>query len=91
MNEVQDAAVLLQNSPNPFSDKTEISFTTEENGTAQLKIYNLLGSVVQQSEVRVNKGMNKIQLDAKNFDSGVYFYSLVYGNNVSTRKMVINK
>ena len=91
VNEVQDAAVLLQNSPNPFSDKTEISFTTEENGTAQLKIYNLLGSVVQQSEVRVNKGMNKIQLDAKNFDSGVYFYSLVYGNNVSTRKMVINK
>lgn len=82
---------LLQNNPNPFNDKTEISFITEDNGTAQLKIYNLIGSMVQQSDIRVKKGMNKIELNAKNFDAGVYFYSVVSGNNILTRKMIVNK
>ncbi|MFI5163839.1 MAG: T9SS type A sorting domain-containing protein [Bacteroidia bacterium] len=91
VNENPKTETLLQNNPNPFYDKTEISFSTEDNGTAQLKIYNLIGSVVQQSDVKVRKGMNKIEVDAKNLDSGIYFYSVIYGNNTITHKMVVNK
>jgi len=91
VNENPDVTVLLQNNPNPFNDKTEISFSTENNGTAQLKIYNLMGSMVQQLDVKVKKGMNKIELDAKNFDAGVYFYSVINGSDAFTRKMIVNK
>lgn len=82
---------LLQNNPNPFADKTEINFTVEENGTAKFKIYNLIGDMIYQMDVKVKMGMNKIDLDAKDFNSGIYFYSVVHGNTTFTRKMVVNK
>ena len=83
--------VLLQNSPNPFADKSEILFTAEDNGTARFKVYNLIGTTVQEYNLPVKKGINKLVLDARDFDSGVYFYSIANGSNTFTRKMIVKK
>lgn len=83
--------ILQQNNPNPFGDLSEIQFTAEDNGTVQFKIYNLIGTVIQHYDVKVKKGINKLELDAKDFDSGIYFYSVVHGSNSFTRKMIVNK
>ena len=91
VNENPTIQILQQNNPNPFSNLSEIQFTAEDNGTAQFKIYNLIGTVVQQYNVKVKKGINKLELDAKIFDSGIYFYSVVHGNSSFTRKMIVNK
>ena len=82
---------LLQNNPNPLVSKTEIQFMSNENGTAAFKVYNMIGTVVMQYDVNVRKGMNKLELDSRDFDSGVYFYSLTTGNGSMTRKMIVNK
>lgn len=83
--------IVMQNNPNPMVEKTEIQFTAEDNGVAQFKIYNIIGTVVQQNDIAVKKGINKIELDSKDFDSGIYFYSVSHGNNAFTRKMIVKK
>ena len=91
VNENPNIQTVLQNNPNPFGDKSEIQFTSEDNGMAQFKIYNLIGTVINQYDVKVKRGINKLELDAKDFDSGIYFYSITNGNNSFTRKMIVNK
>lgn len=91
INENQKTQTLLQNNPNPFDDRSEIQFSAEESGIASFKIYNLIGTVVKQYDIKVKKGINKLELDAKDFDSGIYFYSIVNGSNAFTRKMIVNK
>lgn len=91
INENPGIQNLLQNNPNPFTSKSEILFTAEDNGIARFKIYNMIGTVVQEYEISVKKGINKLELDAKDFDSGIYFYSIATGNNILTRKMIVKK
>ena len=91
VNENPGIQTLLQNNPNPFGDKSEILFSAEDIGTAKFKIYNMIGTVVQQYDIKVKRGINKIELEGKDFDSGIYFYSIVNGNNVFTRKMIVKK
>lgn len=83
--------ILHQNSPNPFAERSEIQFTAEDNGNAQFKIYNMIGTVIQEYDIHVKKGLNKLELDGKDFDSGIYFYSIVNGSNAFTRKMIVKK
>lgn len=91
INENPKIQMVLQNNPNPMVDKSEILFTAEDNGVANFKVYNLIGNVVMQNDIAVKKGVNKIEMDSKNFESGIYFYSLSKGNNSFTRKMIVNK
>ena len=90
-NENPNIQIIEQNNPNPFEDKTEILFTAEDFGTAQFKVYNMVGTAVQEYDIAVKKGVNKLVLDAKDFDSGIYFYALVNGKNAFTRKMIVKK
>lgn len=91
VNENPNIQILQQNTPNPFDDISEIQFIAEDNGVAQFKVYNLIGTVVQNYDIAVKKGLNKIELNAKDFDSGVYFYSLAHGTTAFTRKMIVKK
>ncbi|MBI3502917.1 MAG: T9SS type A sorting domain-containing protein [Bacteroidetes bacterium] len=91
VNENTGIQNLLQNNPNPFGEKSEIIFTAEENGIGRFKIYNLIGTVVKEYTISVKKGTNKIELDGKDFDNGIYFYSIVNGSNAYTRKMIVKK
>ena len=91
VNENSGIQTLLQNNPNPFDERSEILFTAEDNGTAKFKIYNLIGTVIQQYDIKVKKGTNRIELNGKNFDSGVYFYSIMNGSSIFTLKMIVKK
>jgi len=91
VNENPKIQILTQNNPNPFGDRSEIQFSAEDNGVAQFKVYNLIGTVIKQYEINVKKGINKLELDGKDYDSGIYFYSLSHGNTAFTRKMIVNK
>lgn len=90
---------LEQNYPNPFNPVTTINFTLPDVGTnhelslqAKLTVYNLLG---QEVAILLNEeksaGSYQIQFDASNLPSGIYFYSLTYGNNIQTRKLALLK
>jgi hypothetical protein len=80
---------VAQNVPNPFSKTTEISFNYPSNELLTLKICNLLGKVVYTKPVFAQRGLNKIILSSRDFDAGIYIYTLSGSGTSITRRMIV--
>ena len=88
---------LEQNSPNPLNPSTTIRYTLSKAADVRLTIYNMLG---QQVRLLVNavqvQGAYSVVWDGRTafgqtVSSGLYFYRLEAGPNVSIRKMILAK
>jgi Secretion system C-terminal sorting domain len=83
---------LEQNYPNPFNPTTIISYSIPKTSFVTIKVYNVLGGVV---ETLVNKekkvGNYKIELNGGRLASGIYFYKMQAGNFVETKKLILLK
>ena len=91
-NEVPSSFSLLQNYPNPFNPTTIISYQLSVNSVATLKVYDVLGRLVKTLiDDRQTAGTHSVTFNASGLSSGVYFYKLVAGNYVRTRKMLFMK
>jgi len=81
---------LQQNYPNPFNPTTVVSYQLPMASEVKLVVYNLLGREVS---VLVNErkaaGVHEVKFDGSNLASGVYFYRLIAGDFVQTRRMVL--
>jgi len=87
---------LLQNYPNPFNPSTKIQYTIKNAGLVSLKVYNLLGQeVATLINDRQAAGTYTISFGIVNgtsgLSSGVYFYRLITGSFVSTKKLILIK
>ena len=84
--------VVNQNYPNPFNPSTVISYSIPKEGLVTVKIYNVLG---QEVKTLVNQfqsaGSYKINFDASELSTGVYFYSVKAGDFNQVKKMVLVK
>ncbi|MBA3971561.1 MAG: T9SS type A sorting domain-containing protein [Bacteroidetes bacterium] len=78
-----------QNSPNPFSDNTEIHFSSLSNSNVDFKVYNMLGAVIYNNSFKADKGVNTIKLGASTFAPGVYIYSITNGDQTITKRMIV--
>lgn len=88
---------LNQNYPNPFNPTTTISFTTSQAGDVSLRVYNILGELVDEPlSGYLPAGEHEAIWAArdKNGDaaaSGIYIYRLVSSEGSQTRKMTLLK
>lgn len=85
---------LLSNYPNPFNPRTTIKFIVDKNisGIALIKIYNSAGILVDIAELFINgKGVYQFVWKAEKFSSGVYFYSVDFGDEILFSKMLLLK
>lgn len=83
---------LGQNYPNPFSDKTAISFSIPENTYVSLKVYDIRGhELMELAGKDYAKGENSVEFDAHILSKGVYFYTLKTDQFTSTRKMILGQ
>ncbi len=89
---VPGAFSLFQNYPNPFNPTTIIGYRLRESGFVSLKIYDILGNEVS---VLVNEmkapGKYQVEFNASTLPSGIYFYTIIQGNNRATTKMQLIK
>jgi hypothetical protein len=83
---------LEQNYPNPFNPSTQIVFGLPNSTRVTLEVYNLLGQKVATllDEMR-EPGSYTVSFDGKGMSSGVYFYRLTAGNQVTSKKMMLVK
>jgi len=92
---VQDASLLYQAYPNPFSSSTTISFNLPAGGQVSLKVYNVLGQVVKTVyDGQKPAGIHKITWNGNDesgqrVSNGIYLYRLVAGDQSQTRKVVV--
>ena len=83
---------LFQNYPNPFNSSTNIKFQISKSSEVKLIIYNILGKELQYLvDKKLSPGNYEIKFEGINLPSGVYYYKLVTGNFVSTKRMVLIK
>lgn len=80
---------LFQNEPNPFNDKTQISFNLPEAGVTTLKIYDVNGKMVYTKSDNFTRGLHSFTISKKDLPStGVMIYQIESGNNIATKKMI---
>ncbi|MCC7246398.1 MAG: T9SS type A sorting domain-containing protein [Saprospiraceae bacterium] len=82
---------LFQNTPNPVNGVTTIAFNLPEAGEATLTIATVDGRVVKTVSGNFVKGMNKVEVNSNELESGVLFYQVQSGNYNATKKMVVVK
>ena len=81
---------LYQNTPNPFSDLTEIGFNLPEAAKCALTITDVSGRVLKVVDDDFAKGYNKILLKRNELNaSGVVYYRLESTAFTATRMMML--
>ena len=76
-------------SPNPFSVKTTITFTSIKDQEVTFTVKNLLGKTVFSEKLNVQKGDNQFDFYKNDLNPGMYLYSLQTTNEVISKRLVI--
>ena len=83
---------LGQNYPNPFNPSTTIEYSIPKGSNVKLIIFNTLGEEIKILENGYKEAGNyKINFDASELSSGIYFYRIEAGDYGSVRKMILLK
>ncbi len=83
---------LYQNYPNPFNPTTTIEFDIPERTNVKLIICDILGREVEKLvDSELEPGRYKVNFNARDLSSGVYFYRLEAGKFIDVRKMILMK
>lgn len=77
-------------SPNPLSGHGSINIQSSINSYCQLKITNLIGSVIYNYNGNIMPGQNMIELNLTNIKSGLYFLKIEINQLQFTRNIIIN-
>jgi hypothetical protein len=77
--------VALQNYPNPFNQSTIIDYQIWQSfNQAELRITNILGQLLFSQKLQ--KPIDKVEIDGSNLANGLYYYSIVVDNSVKLTK-----
>ena len=83
---------LGQNYPNPFNPTTDINISIRESGNVKVTVFDVSGKEVAVLVNQIMKpGIYKVDFNASNLTSGVYFYRIVSSSFTETKKMVLVK
>jgi subtilisin family serine protease len=83
---------LFQNYPNPFNPSTTIKFDIPKEDIVKLRMFDILGKEVAIIyNGKLGAGTYKLEFDASEISSGVYFYRIETGEFSDVKKMVILK
>ncbi len=89
--------VLEQNQPNPFHNRTSISFKLTVDTDAELRVYDVAGRLVRSIDAPRGVGEHVLAWDTRDRNgrrvpAGVYYYRLEgAGNTTGSRKMIVNR
>lgn len=81
---------LFQNYPNPFNSSTIITFTLPKQESVIITIYNVIGEKIETLfNKKIPAGNHKVEFDARNISSGIYFYQIQAGKFQDVKKMIL--
>ncbi len=79
-----------QNFPNPVNGLTKVNVYILNSGDLSLKVTNITGqTLMTQDKTNVLPGVSQFVIDGTQLSPGIYFYSVRQGEQVITKKMVV--
>ncbi len=94
-SEIPAVFSLSQNYPNPFNPSTKINFALPKSENVMIKIYDITGREVytlvdqKMQPGKYSATWTSINNFGKSVASGVYFYRIVAGDFVESKKMIL--
>jgi len=83
---------LSQNYPNPFKERTTIKYCVPDKMKIRLEVFDSDGNKVKILVDEIKEaGTYKVELNAVELASGIYFYQIQAGNYIETKKMILLK
>ena len=81
----------LQNTPNPFREKTVIRFKLSDDAKdASICIFDMSGKLLKK--LPVSKGMESVSVNGYELGEGMFLYSLVVnGREIDTKRMILSE
>ncbi len=90
IDEDEHTTIRLNNSPNPFSTSTVISYSLPYNiREATIEIYNIKGQKIE--ELSINNDHSSAKWDAEGLSSGMYFCKFATENTYTIKKLMLIK
>jgi hypothetical protein len=92
---VPEKIILYQNYPNPFNPVTKIKFEINQQQRVNLEIFDVTGKLIRKLiDNTLYAGSHELFWDGKDVKgqkvpSGIYFYTLKSGSEISTKKMTL--
>ena len=81
---------IVQVYPNPYMDKVNVNFNSDENGKAELRMINANGQVVASKKSIISKGYNNLQLtDLSSKGTGLYVVEIIINGNLNTTQKLM--
>lgn len=83
---------LSQNYPNPFNPTTTIEFSIPKSGLVKLNVFDMLGRrVAELVNTQKPAGNYRVDFNASELSSGIYFYRLEVNNFIAIKKLAFIK
>jgi hypothetical protein len=84
--------VLHQSNPNPFNYNTSVTYQLPIAAKVTLSIYNVAGQLIETLvDEHQDAGFHSAVWEARNVNSGLYFYRLKVANYTVVKKCLVLK
>ena len=89
--ESANTIVVAQNSPNPFTDSTVISFYLPEDEDVALEFFDSTVELIKElPRQKYTAGRHEIVFKNENLHPGIYFFRFKAGKHIEVKKMVVS-
>jgi hypothetical protein len=77
--------------PNPAVNEASVWYTSKYNGTAKIRITDMLGRTVKMWDASISEGSNIISAEISGLNEGIYLVQLQAGDDIQISRMMIRK
>lgn len=87
---IRTDAITISNYPNPFSGSTTFTYSNNEDGLTTLELFDIYGNQIATIfSAFFEGGTHNIKWNTGNLNSGLYYYRLLFGNNIKYGNLII--
>ncbi len=74
--------------PNPFVSEFTLVMEANDNAKVKLQLHNVIGKHIWSGEEMLQAGSNRFTYTFDNIENGIYYLTIIHGDNKKTQKIV---
>jgi hypothetical protein len=75
--------------PNPVNSNAKIQFISGNSADVVFTVFNYLGEKIEERNIAASRGVNDIEISAKDYANGMYLYSINNGMQRVSKRMIV--